>query len=707
MLRNLELNCFMAHEKLSVSFTEGLNVCRGANESGKSSMLIACAYALFGTKALRTSLADAVTWGHKETELSVSLDLELEGQTYRFQRSKRGAEVSKGDQVFVTGQNEVSAFASNLLGAEVGTAVNLMLAGQGGLRGALEKGPKATAEMIEQLADFNLFDQILDRAQEKLPLGSTAVLEDRLKALDQRLAEIQMPEEPDTVKQAEVQYLAEARIADRNRYLIENVGPAHQLAYDAWDAECRKRQRGRELQANMARVSSQIQDTKAQRAEAEPTAQDTLLDVDALQRVLTAATQAETRYADYQKFLALPNPPRMVRKAHNEKWEISKAEVARLEKEVREADTSRRVAEAKLVTSSVCGLCGQDVSQFPEAAEKNRQIRVEMAHLEEVKAEAEETLLFKRGVLEGIVEYSVDEGSLLRAVRGLEGALDRDDDLIPATFTWKGEVPEAGMTPERIDGLRSELKRAQAHNAAVVKAQAQVEAFDKVLARNLAEADNLAKQYAELELLSEDQFKVLDEGYMDAAGLKADVEDHIKRLQAELQDMVKAHADALKTWDDAVRARAQIQEQITTTEKDIAAIQFNNTLIKKVRTARPIIANKLWNLVLTSVSNLFSRMRGEPSAVTKGEAGFLVNGQAMESLSGSTLDLLGLAIRVALVKTFLPSCPLLVLDEPTAACDYARTANLIGFVAAAGFQQVILVTHEDTSEALASNLIQL
>jgi DNA repair exonuclease SbcCD ATPase subunit len=141
--------------------------------------------------------------------------------------------------------------------------------------------------------------------------------------------------------------------------------------------------------------------------------------------------------------------------------------------------------------------------------------------------------------------------------------------------------------------------------------------------------------------------------------------------------------------------------------EQVDTMRFNNALLKKVRAARPIISDKLWNTVLASVSTAFSRLRGEPSVVTKSKDGFTVNGKAVELLSGSTLDLLGLAIRTSLVKTFIPHCPFLVLDEPSAACDIDRTTTMLGFIHASGFDQVILVTHEDISQSVADNLIEL
>ena len=99
-------------------------------------------------------------------------------------------------------------------------------------------------------------------------------------------------------------------------------------------------------------------------------------------------------------------------------------------------------------------------------------------------------------------------------------------------------------------------------------------------------------------------------------------------------------------------------------------------------------------------------MRGQQSIVTK-EDGFTVDGHNVSSLSGSTLDVLGIAIRVALTKTFMPPCRFLLLDEPFAACSSERQEQALGFITSCGFDQIIIVTHEDTTQAVADNLVSL
>lgn len=156
-----------------------------------------------------------------------------------------------------------------------------------------------------------------------------------------------------------------------------------------------------------------------------------------------------------------------------------------------------------------------------------------------------------------------------------------------------------------------------------------------------------------------------------------------------------------------MKLQANAETSLKKAEEALHTLQFNNALLKAVRSARPVIADKLWSLVLGAVSRYFSEMRGSRSLVTKTTDGFVVDGHSAATLSGSTLDILGLAVRVALVKTFVPHAALLVLDEPTAAMDVERTAITLGFLAKTGFRQTIIVSHEEATEAVADNLIEL
>ena len=148
-------------------------------------------------------------------------------------------------------------------------------------------------------------------------------------------------------------------------------------------------------------------------------------------------------------------------------------------------------------------------------------------------------------------------------------------------------------------------------------------------------------------------------------------------------------------------------QKVAEYQADIESLTFNNALMKKMRALKPGITDHLWNIVLAAVSNFFTQLRGENSVVTKDSDGFKVNGRSVKSLSGSTIDVLALSVRVALTKTFIPNSPLLVLDEPAHGCDTDRTASMLGFLASIGFTQLLVASHDELSEAVADNVITL
>jgi len=85
----------------------------------------------------------------------------------------------------------------------------------------------------------------------------------------------------------------------------------------------------------------------------------------------------------------------------------------------------------------------------------------------------------------------------------------------------------------------------------------------------------------------------------------------------------------------------------------------------------------------------------------------LVDGKPAEALSGSTLDSLGLAIRIALGKTFLPSVDFLMLDEPGSGMDEERETAMLGVLATCNYSQVLVVTHSELADTFATSVVQL
>ena len=136
-------------------------------------------------------------------------------------------------------------------------------------------------------------------------------------------------------------------------------------------------------------------------------------------------------------------------------------------------------------------------------------------------------------------------------------------------------------------------------------------------------------------------------------------------------------------------------------------MEFHNELIKDLSAARSEIRRRLWKIVSAAISHYFTRIRGEATIVEQGEDGFTENGRPVKGLSGSAKDTLGLAVRAALSRVFIPGAPLMIVDEPFAACDSVREVAGIGVLAGLGFDQTILVTHSDLADSVADKIIHL
>jgi recombinational DNA repair ATPase RecF len=73
---------FMTHKNLSVKFLPGINVIRGENEKGKSSILFGISYNWFGAGFLPQVIEETMTWGTKKTSLFTETVFVVSGDTY-------------------------------------------------------------------------------------------------------------------------------------------------------------------------------------------------------------------------------------------------------------------------------------------------------------------------------------------------------------------------------------------------------------------------------------------------------------------------------------------------------------------------------------------------------------------------------------------------------------------------------------------------
>lgn len=706
MLQRIKLTNFRRHRSLDVSFGAGLSVIRALNEQGKSTLLEAISYACFGVKAIRNSLEDCVTWGEATNTLKVELDIAVDGVVYNVRRGKSGAEVNY-DGGTVTGQNEVTAFIARLLKMDAGAAARLTLSNQNEIRGALSAGAKETTALIERLAEFSQIDDLLELMQEKLSLGSTATIEAGIKSAEEDLERARAAIVPVNEKALELDITLADDAHQRAKVAHLQAQTEADAANEAYSAARLKVQARQDLVDRVSRAERRRDKASDElRAVGAVPGAPTDEEIAAVEQQVAHAELAESNVAVYLRVQDLFLPPKDFVDGTADSLADSITDVRKV---IRDAETAAaklrgdiRVLEQQLL-QGLCSFCGKDFSGVPEVEAKNAQIRAEIAE----KTAAEATLV--RSVVGSNTEHLNHMEEIQQASKSPNDWLARFPNLLeqvgctqPPQLRWIG--PKVADEPADVEGLRSKVATMRKQQRDAAAASASHAAATKALKDAQTELDALL---AELAATPEVDASSALEALQAARQAVNEAGDVRTAAQTRLQSLKQGLEVAKSNYERAVATAHDAESRLTQLRASLADVEFNNVLLKRVRQVRPLIADKLWNIVLAAVSGYFSEIRGERSKVTKGSDGFEVDGHPISSLSGSTLDALGLAIRVALVRTFLPSAPFLILDEPAAAMDEDRTNNLLGFISASGFQQILLVTHEDVSQSVADHVITL
>jgi DNA repair exonuclease SbcCD ATPase subunit len=702
-LKAIEVSWFLRHEGTKrIEFKPGMNAIRGPNEAGKSSFLEGMAYCLFGASALEKTLEETLNRNApKKNALKTKVEFSHKGRDYTVTRSATGAEILGRDpKPLCTGQNEVTLYIEGLLGLPHGQAANIMIAGQNEIRGVLGLGPTAAAAFIERLSDFSEIDKLIKWLGEVLPNGNTKLIESRIESIKANQVEhaAKILADPEEVKPEIEALTAQIARQEPEAKLLREQEQALRIANSQVGAQ-RQALAGEIRRLESSGVASALQ-IAALSSKSEGRAANEA-ELDQINQKLLQALE----YDAYQKFLALPRPADM--------WE---GDVASLDAEYETLST--RITDAKiaisaataeignlrkrLITRTVCPTCGcqgrcdeSSIGDAEATAKANAAIQVEIARNEkeaaalnlsmgEMEAERQILLQIKRAG-EIVLNWARDNGARVEV----------NEFMVPAVLTWQGVTPVA----VNCEGLASQAATLKRLIEEAASAPSRLAALTEAAEKDHARLTEVKAELAALPAVDEAKVAQLAE----AAQI---LEVAVRQAQSRLATLREERVARVAAKEAFENRSAVLLRDLTEQEALLTEFRENNLLIKAVKDGRLLVNERLWNTVMAGVSNYFSRLRGVPSIVTRGPGGFLIDGHGGR-LSGSTADVLGLALRIVVAKVFAPT-GLLILDEPSSGCDQRRTASMTGVLAASGFEQVIIISHNDLTESLSElNLIEL
>ncbi|WP_457640767.1 AAA family ATPase [Persephonella sp.] len=214
ILKKLYLENFLAHTQTEIDFAEkGITVFIGENGAGKSSILEAISYALYG-RSEKGNLADLIHWGRNEAK--VELEFQNGDSVYKIERiiSLKGKRAVSSGIIYKKEkgrfihyyQKNISKETPKITGITPKTFYSSILIKQGDIERLLELKPKDRAKLFEEILDMTLYQIISDAAAEK-----RRALESEIKILSSHIPEI------NKIKEERELYLKEKDILEQKK----------------------------------------------------------------------------------------------------------------------------------------------------------------------------------------------------------------------------------------------------------------------------------------------------------------------------------------------------------------------------------------------------------------------------------------------------------------------------------------------------------
>ena len=738
MIKSAHLINYRSYVDRKFIFEAGLIVIRGVSEAGKSTIVEAIAYAEFGSKMLRDGVADAVNWDAKKmTAMKVIVEHEVHGVLYTISRGKSGAEITytTDKKHSVTGQKECTEFMEKLLQIPKGKVNELILAGQNDVQGILKQGSTALAVTIERLAGFEQVDALIESVKDKYPSGAAAQLEEQLKTLRDRLKAIDMEDVVDFQEEIKELLLQKTDLNTENDDIDTALGKIAERVVEL-KASIEKLEGAKEkadtlkeshnkaagYTEDIVLLKNQLTDLEEQMKQAKYKDLPGPIEVTAIEDQITDSNLILLEMDAFETFHNLPKVGTY--------WEEGKQDfadnLAELLLDIKETEDIVRgyqgeidLAKSKLNYDENCVTCHQSIKDLPEIVKLNQAQESIISDRATDITEQQDLLEDAAGGLKNMLALQELDREVQSVLVHLDGSdfVSIDKSTYPVKVTWLGgEVPTGQAfiecrdeTQLIVEKLNKKLELASQHAGQLKELEVEQDRKTTSLEslRVSLKTVKASLEGVEAEDLEDIVSKLIE---LKATQVSYDGKAIIEReANASIDYKLQVISDRLVEIDKEKNSgkirKEELNKQITTIEVQYKEVAFGSALIKTVRDARVKIANKLWSVVLTTVSSYFTTMRGIPTTITKSAKGFKVNDKALESLSGSTLDVCGVALRLAVIQMFLPATDFAIFDEVSGGCDDERTSAVTGFLLGSGFSQTFLLTHKAVDEGAASQLI--
>ncbi len=662
ILRGLKLENIRSYTSAGLEFPEGSVLLSGDIGSGKSTILLAMDFALFGIQ--KPDLPGASLLRHGKEQGSVELTFEVGGKEYVIKRTLKrkkdsvnqssGYIVAGGAKKELTAQ-ELRAFVLELLGyppeaLKKNSALiyrYTVYTPQEQMRHIIESDPADRLDLIRRLFGIDKYKRIAENAE-------TFARELRSKARELSGATQDLDEKTEARKELKGELASQEKTLSEVREKIH----VEQAILD------KKKEELEGLRDKIELVNQKKQDYASMRSEFDMLKEEKDRLKLAIEEAAPKLKKLDEKLAEFKE---LKKPGKTGRELQEE--------IASLEKRDREVLTRKSSLRtevdslSQILDKGVCGTCKQKVADresFKKGIEEKKQ---EIKKLEEEDKELRDKVSSMKKSLEAAQKYD----SLLREKKSLE---DRKKDLADAGDKQKEDYQ---VKQKKLRELADKLN---------------------TLAKEI-KTDKLSQEFKEKQKKLEELRKVKEELQMKESALGQKLkglEERIESLSKEIKEkqdkkkLMEAHKKR-NDWlrDFFVKLMGTIERHV------MVSVQHEfNSLFQK------------WFSMLVMDEGMRARVDENFSVVIE-QNGYETDYSFM---SGGERTAIALAYRLALNRVIndliekIRTKDLLILDEPTDGFSHDQMDSVRDVLAEMESRQTVIVSHEPKIESFVENIIR-
>ena len=698
LLTSVELFDFRCHEHIVVTPpVEGITAIVGGNGAGKSTIVDAVAWALYGAKPSGVPRMSSLI-RHGADSCCVRVELVIEKDTVLVER--RVVSGSTECDVWVNGEHRagpavshVDPFLRHVLGMDVKGFFSAVFVAQKQVDQLVVASPKERGAIIEKLTGVAAISTGLTDARARYRETKNTVdgldvpdVESRRENVDkisESFAHVSenLSKVSESVRNIQEEYstisekLSQAeRISDKRSQLSQAVATC-QAMLEAKTSEVNSIEIPESVDSDETPVSaSDVSAARSRLADA-GSVQRRNDELEKRQRAIIdkLGSDVRSKLSDAQKAVDTYSEKQ---ESTQESIATSKSSMARL----------RKAMSTLSETDSTCPTCGQKVDNVSEVLSTLHEEFDKLSEDVDKLSEVLDTVKNKRAKAESAVD------KLTRAVDVLEEKPELADDI----DTLQSKVRDLERQYDRARDIETSEQRRQQALSRVSLLNEEIEKVGGKLSEVSAALDNLD----DVNVGSvRNHMSSVSEKLQKAVAEQGDVKAEKARLQAEL-DRAKELLDEARKADDRYRTALS--------EKVIAGAVVD--MLEQFRTFRvdesiPVVESRASDIVSKFTDGHITEIRLD----SKFAASVVMSDgdvRPVGLLSGGELSAVALALRLG-ISMLLGTDGLLVLDEVLVSQDDVRSERILSVMKEMCAGQIVMISHGATTSEIADCVVQL